>query len=191
MYKTYLHWYQNVQCIHQWCKYKSGNANTIINNHSILCNVHQAKEKGMTAVEFDVALTKDHVPIVFHDSTVDRITEATGRIDSMTWEELKQLDISEKHPMRYCYFPLYRLVSFVCYQTVYTKVSCFYCYRHKFRGERIPLFEDVVKECLDLGLRMFIDLKGYDLKVCLCSFPAIICYNFLLTHKVSSHHPAK
>ncbi|XP_023725053.1 glycerophosphodiester phosphodiesterase 1 isoform X3 [Cryptotermes secundus] len=96
----------------------------------------QAKEKGMTAVEFDVTLTKDNVPIVFHDDTVDRMTEATGRINSMTWEEVKQLDISEKHPMR-----------------------------HKYGGERIPLFEDVVKECLDLGLRMFIDLKGDDLKM--------------------------
>ena len=53
-------------------------------------------------------------------------------------------------------------------ETVYTKVNHSYCYRHKYEGERIPLFEDAVKECLDLDLRMFIDLKGDDLKVCLC-----------------------
>jgi hypothetical protein len=46
------------------------------------------------------------------------------------------------------------------------KITFFSCDRHKYGGERIPLFEDVVKECLDLGLRMFIDLKGDDLKVC-------------------------
>ncbi|KAJ9591832.1 hypothetical protein L9F63_001649, partial [Diploptera punctata] len=95
-----------------------------------------AKSSGVTAVEFDVILTKDEVPIVFHDYTVDRVTEATGYISNMTWEELKQLDISEKHPMR-----------------------------HKFHGERIPLLEDVVKECLHLGLRMIIDLKGDDFRL--------------------------
>ncbi|PSN53858.1 hypothetical protein C0J52_09955 [Blattella germanica] len=86
-----------------------------------------AKTSGVTAVEFDVVLTKDQVPIVFHDDTVDRITNMTGRIKDMTWEDLKQLDISEKHPMK------------------------------------IPLLDDVVKECLELGLRMFMDLKGDDL----------------------------
>lgn len=95
-----------------------------------------AKSSGVTAVEFDVILTKDEVPIVFHDPIVDRMTEATGQISNMTWEQVKQLDISEKHPMR-----------------------------HKFHGEKIPLLEDVVKECLHLGLRMFIDLKGDDMRL--------------------------
>jgi glycerophosphoryl diester phosphodiesterase len=129
----------------------------------------------MTAVEFDVVLTKDHIPIVFHDDTVDRMTGATGRINNMTWEELKQLDISEKHPMRYFHFVLFLTccqLCIKCYEIVSVKItSCLFCDRYKYRGERIPLFEDVVKECLDLGLRMFIDLKGDDFKVCLYLVP--------------------
>ena len=43
------------------------------------------------AIEIDVHLTSDGVPVVIHDSTVDRVTDGHGRIDSMTLEELKKI----------------------------------------------------------------------------------------------------
>ena len=39
-------------------------------------------------LELDVVLTKDRVPVVFHDSTLDRTTPCTGRIDAITFAEL-------------------------------------------------------------------------------------------------------
>jgi glycerophosphoryl diester phosphodiesterase len=39
-------------------------------------------------LELDVVLTRDRVPVVFHDSTLDRTTPCTGRVDALTFAEL-------------------------------------------------------------------------------------------------------
>jgi glycerophosphoryl diester phosphodiesterase len=41
-------------------------------------------------LELDVVLTQDRVPIVFHDSTLDRTTPCTGRVDAITFAELRE-----------------------------------------------------------------------------------------------------
>jgi glycerophosphoryl diester phosphodiesterase len=51
-----------------------------------------AKEKGADVLEIDVHMSADGEIVVIHDATVDRTTNGTGRVDSMTVEELKALD---------------------------------------------------------------------------------------------------
>lgn len=41
-------------------------------------------------IEFDVHLTKDDVPVVFHDDTLNRICGVKGNIKDYTYEELQQ-----------------------------------------------------------------------------------------------------
>lgn len=43
-------------------------------------------------LEFDFHLTKDGVPVVIHDSTLDRTTNGTGPIEEKNWDEIKTLD---------------------------------------------------------------------------------------------------
>ena len=45
------------------------------------------------AIECDVQLTRDDVPIVFHDDTLDRLTEATGPVASRTLADLKAITL--------------------------------------------------------------------------------------------------
>lgn len=45
------------------------------------------------AIELDVRLSKDGELVVFHDDTLDRMTEAVGRVDSFTVEELSRLHL--------------------------------------------------------------------------------------------------
>jgi glycerophosphoryl diester phosphodiesterase len=45
------------------------------------------------AIECDLQLTKDDVPIAFHDDTLDRLTEATGPVAARTLAELKAIPL--------------------------------------------------------------------------------------------------
>lgn len=45
------------------------------------------------AIECDLQLSKDHVPIVFHDSTLDRLTKRRGELASLRAEELEQVPL--------------------------------------------------------------------------------------------------
>jgi glycerophosphoryl diester phosphodiesterase len=59
----------------------------------------RAFEQGADAIELDVKLSADGEVVVMHDDTVDRTTNGTGRVASMTLRELKQLDAGAKWPL--------------------------------------------------------------------------------------------
>lgn len=47
-----------------------------------------AAEIGFVYLETDVHLTRDGVLVAFHDDRLDRVTDASGRIEDLTWEEV-------------------------------------------------------------------------------------------------------
>lgn len=47
-----------------------------------------AAEGGANAVEFDVVLSADGVPVVMHDDTFDRMTDCKGAVADKTWAEI-------------------------------------------------------------------------------------------------------
>jgi glycerophosphoryl diester phosphodiesterase len=47
-----------------------------------------AAEFGANAVEFDVVLSEDGVPVVMHDNTLDRMTDCKGDLREKTWAEI-------------------------------------------------------------------------------------------------------
>lgn len=56
-----------------------------------------AYQLGYRHFETDVHLTADGVLVCFHDPTVDRTTNATGRVEEMTLVELQALDAGYRH----------------------------------------------------------------------------------------------
>ena len=51
-----------------------------------------AVEQGADVVELDVQLTADGIPVVIHDPTVERTTDGSGLVNSLTLEQVKRLD---------------------------------------------------------------------------------------------------
>ena len=54
----------------------------------------KAVEAGF-GIEMDIQMTKDHVPVVFHDFTLKRICNADGKIADYTFEELQQVHLCD------------------------------------------------------------------------------------------------
>jgi glycerophosphoryl diester phosphodiesterase len=50
-----------------------------------------AKKAGADLIEIDVRKTKDNQLIIFHDKTLDRITNHSGMIKELTYKELKKI----------------------------------------------------------------------------------------------------
>ncbi len=51
-----------------------------------------AVECGADGIELDIHLTRDGIPVVIHDETLQRTTGGYGPVAARTWQQLQQLD---------------------------------------------------------------------------------------------------
>lgn len=54
-----------------------------------------AVELGIEHLEFDVQLTSDKVPVVLHDSTLDRVADRPDSVHELTWAQLSEMPVGE------------------------------------------------------------------------------------------------
>ncbi|HEX7272228.1 MAG TPA: glycerophosphodiester phosphodiesterase [Casimicrobiaceae bacterium] len=66
---------------------------------------------GYRMVEFDVKLSRDGVPFLLHDDTLDRTTDARGPADALAWAELSRLDAGSWHSLTFADEPLPTLAA--------------------------------------------------------------------------------
>lgn len=57
-----------------------------------LASFRAARARGLAMVEFDVRLSADGVPVVFHDDRLERTTDGSGAVGRHTLAQLKRLD---------------------------------------------------------------------------------------------------
>lgn len=91
-----------------------------------------AVQRGYQLLETDVMFTKDGVPVLIHDSQIDRTSNGSGKVSEMTYEQLKSYDFS------------------------YVDGKDFSAYR----GTCIPTFEEFAAFCAKNNVHPFIELKA-------------------------------
>lgn len=64
-----------------------------------IASFQAALDLAYSHLELDVQLTKDGVPVVIHDTTVNRTTDGKGMVIDFTFEELRQLDAGGGQPV--------------------------------------------------------------------------------------------
>lgn len=96
-----------------------------------------AVDAGSDILELDVWLTRDAVPVVIHDPTLDRTTNGAGSVEEHTREQLASLDAGH-----------------------HFQLSGQDGYPYRGRGTRIPTLDDVLATWP--GQRINIDIKDPD-----------------------------
>lgn len=118
-------------------------ASTLAPENTLL-SFQVASQVGYRYVETDVTFTKDNVPVILHDITVDRVTGTSlGDIHELDWDDIKDL-YANKDPDTGKSGDYYSNISgsLPDIDTV-----------------KIPTFEQFIAECKILGLHPYIEIN--------------------------------
>lgn len=66
-----------------------------------LIGLNYIKSLKLNWVECDVILSKDNIPVIFHDKKLDRITNFKGEVKNYKYKELQNVDIGYKYNLNF------------------------------------------------------------------------------------------
>jgi glycerophosphoryl diester phosphodiesterase len=75
--------------------------------------VERAMDAGMDGVDVDGQRTSDSALVIFHDLSVDRLTNGTGRVRDLTLDQLRALDLGAKFDSFRVQAPVHPFEDFV------------------------------------------------------------------------------
>ena len=61
-----------------------------------LSSFYAGVDMGANGIENDVQRTKDGVLVIFHDDTIDRVTDGSGKVSDYTYEELLKFTVKNE-----------------------------------------------------------------------------------------------
>ena len=107
--------------------------------------IETAWKNGATAVEIDLEFSKDGVPILFHDSDVDRVTNGSGKVRDFMYHDLQKLNAAAS------------------FNYTITKDG-----KEDVSFEKVPTLVEAVETCRKYNLIIDLDVKSNGRKTCEC-----------------------
>ena len=92
--------------------------------------LRRAAELGADRAEIDVRMTIDGVPVLMHDATVNRTTDGMGRVDQLTWHQVRKLRLKPRRG------------------------------REAADDKKVPTLADALAVCAEVGLPLCVELKS-------------------------------
>lgn len=112
-------------------------------------------------IELDVHVTKDGIPVVFHDSTLERMCGADGQIHDYTYDELQQFTLADTEEHIPKFEDVLRMVD-----------------------SRVPIIVEIKSDNTDVSCCTVIDrqLRAYIGEYCIESFNPLVLLWFRIYH---------
>jgi glycerophosphoryl diester phosphodiesterase len=106
-----------------------------------------AYDLGAKIIECDIALTADEVPIIIHDDTLDRTTNAKGSISLYNWAYIRDLDAGSWFSHQYLGAKVPRLDEVIAFLQTH---PCMINFELKsVVSQQIPIMLERVLECFN------------------------------------------
>jgi glycerophosphoryl diester phosphodiesterase len=97
--------FEKTEDIQQYFTYKAGSSSILVSGHrggrdpgypeNSIGGFQHVLNQMPAFFEIDPRLTKDSVIVLMHDATLDRTTDATGKLSDYTWEELQSVRLKD------------------------------------------------------------------------------------------------
>ena len=134
--------------------------------HNTLAGVRACLATGAHAMEIDVRLSADGVPVLMHDATVDRTTNLSGPVSSFTAAELAAADAGDGEKVPTLREVLERVDGRL---TVMCELKSHEGPREEQNEYRTSLVRAVVKVCGDCGAEQWTAVHSFDRWIVLCA----------------------
>ena len=113
---------------------------------------------GAHFIEFDLYVSKDGVPVVLHDKTIDRTSNGSGRPEDLTLAELKSFNYSYFHHGERHSEPMYEVCERPTFEEVLQKFSGIVCMNIQLNGKPD---DNGIKEICRLYKKYNMEKTGY------------------------------
>lgn len=127
--------------------------------------IRAAVEIGVDQIETDVRVTKDGELVLMHDATVDRTTNATGKVIDFTLAELKELDAGSHKGEEYAGYKIPTFVEFMDYMKTLPEITI----DIELKEYPEPGHEEIAYDVCDRVLKM-VDEYGFTDRIVINSF---------------------